>query len=205
MAPRRPPQVVIIAGPNGAGKSTLAPRLLAGELDVLAFVNADVIAQGLAAFDPAVAAVEAGRTMLRWIRELARSGVDFAFETTLAGLALRRTIESLHATGYSTHLAYLWLPDVETAVERVRGRVQLGGHDVPPADIRRRYLRSLRNFERVYRGMVRRWQVRDATGPFARGGLPLIARGAENGVIQVYDSDAWERFKDRAAGITEGS
>src|ERR1700741_4972704 len=115
----RSPQAVIIAGPNGAGKVTLAPRLLAGELEVLAFVNADVIAQGLAAFSPEMAAVEAGRTMLRWIRGRGRSGVDSAFETTLSGLRLRRTIESLHAGGYSTHLAYLWLPNPEVAIERV--------------------------------------------------------------------------------------
>lgn len=197
------PQAVIIAGPNGAGKSTLAPRLLAGELDVLAFANADVIAQGLAAFDPAVAAVEAGRVMLRWIRDLARSGVDFAFETTLSGLGLRQTIESLHASGYSTHLVYLWLPDPAMALERVRRRVQLGGHQVPAIDIRRRYFRSVRNFEFVYRGRVRRWQVRDATGEFRRGDLPVIARGTGSAAIDVYDPEEWQRLRDRAAGLED--
>jgi predicted ABC-type ATPase len=55
------PSVVILAGPNGAGKSTAAPELLQGELAVNEFVNADVIARGLSAFDPDRAAIAAGR------------------------------------------------------------------------------------------------------------------------------------------------
>ena len=53
------PSVVILAGPNGAGKSTAAPELLQGELAVNEFVNADVIARGLSAFDPDRAAMAA--------------------------------------------------------------------------------------------------------------------------------------------------
>jgi ABC-type branched-subunit amino acid transport system ATPase component len=57
------PNVIVLAGPNGAGKSTAAPRLLKGTLGVVEFVNADVIAQGLAAFAPDRVAIEAGRIM----------------------------------------------------------------------------------------------------------------------------------------------
>jgi predicted ABC-type ATPase len=48
----RKPQVVVIAGPNGAGKTSAAPGLLRDTVGIGAFVNADVIAQGLAAFSP---------------------------------------------------------------------------------------------------------------------------------------------------------
>ena len=65
-APR--PSVVILTGPNGAGKSTAAPALLQGALAVNKFVNADVIARGLSAFDPAAAAIAAGRVMLARLR-----------------------------------------------------------------------------------------------------------------------------------------
>jgi predicted ABC-type ATPase len=44
------PQCVVIAGPNGAGKTSAAPELLKDTVGVAAFVNADVIAEGLAAF-----------------------------------------------------------------------------------------------------------------------------------------------------------
>ncbi|HEX5726360.1 MAG TPA: zeta toxin family protein, partial [Longimicrobiaceae bacterium] len=198
MPSSRHPHAVIIAGPNGAGKSTLAPRLLLRELDVLAFVNADVIAQGLAGFDPASAAVQAGRTMLRWIDGLARSGVDFAFETTLSGLSVKSTIHRLHAAGYITDLHYLWLPAPEMAVERVRMRVGLGGHGVPERDVRRRYVRSVRNFG-VYRRLVSQWRVYDATRPLVRMALPLIARGRGDQLIEMHDAGAWERLQAQAA------
>lgn len=66
------PSVIVLAGPNGAGKSTAAPALLKGKLGVTEFVDADVIAQGLSAFDPDTVAWSAGRLMLTRIKELAR-------------------------------------------------------------------------------------------------------------------------------------
>jgi predicted ABC-type ATPase len=183
--------VVIIAGPNGAGKSTLAPRLLMQEFGVYTFVNADIVAQGLAAFDPASAAVQAGRVIHRWIGELRAARVDFAFETTLAGRALRRQVMELHDAGYVIHLVYLWLPGADAAVERVRGRVRVGGHTVPEADVRRRYTRGLRNFLQTYRAMASDWLVYDATKGISGRLPPPIAVGSGEVVRQVFDRDAW--------------
>jgi len=42
------PHCAILAGPNGAGKSTAAPHLVHSVLGIAEFVNADVIARGLA-------------------------------------------------------------------------------------------------------------------------------------------------------------
>ncbi len=83
------PHLVVIAGPNGAGKSTAAPGLLETLLGIEDFVNADVIARGLSAYNPEGVAREAGRVMLERLRELAAEGRDFAFETTLASEASR--------------------------------------------------------------------------------------------------------------------
>jgi len=58
--------VIVIAGPNGAGKTSAAPELLRDAVGILAFVNADVIAEGLSAFRPQEAAFEAGRISSRW-------------------------------------------------------------------------------------------------------------------------------------------
>lgn|GEM_PF-6554419 len=46
------PRVIVLAGPNGAGKTSSSRTLLAETLGVMAFVNADVIAQGLSGFSP---------------------------------------------------------------------------------------------------------------------------------------------------------
>src|ERR1700754_1840942 len=124
--PSAQPHVVIIAGANGSGKSTLAPRLLKQTFGVYTFVNADIVAQGLAAFDPASAAIQAGRMIHRWINALREARVDFSVEPTRAALALRQPPQDLHAAGYVSNLLYLWLPSAEMAVGRVRGRVRVG-------------------------------------------------------------------------------
>ena len=99
------PNLVVIAGPDGIGTSTATPDLLRGPLGIDEFVNADVIARGLSAFDPEGAAVEAGRVMLRGVRELARQRGDFAFETTLVGRAFAPWIAGLIEGGYVFRLA----------------------------------------------------------------------------------------------------
>lgn len=175
MSEDRTPQAVVIAGPNGAGKTSAAPDLLREAVGIDAFVNADVIAQGLAAFSPESAAFVAGRIMLRRIEELARAREDFAFESTLAGRSTHRILTGLVGVGYDVHVFYLWLPSPDLAVARVRRRVETGGHDVPEPVIRRRFWKSLVNFDRLYRPVTATWRLYDGS---VLGGRPLIARGA---------------------------
>jgi predicted ABC-type ATPase len=104
-----PPQVIIIAGPNGAGKSTLAPFLLRDRLGLPEYVNADTIAQGLSAFQPERVAIEAGRVMLKRLRDLARQQASFAFETTLATRSYAPWLKELCGPGYRVQLLFIWL------------------------------------------------------------------------------------------------
>jgi predicted ABC-type ATPase len=89
-----PPPVIVLAGPNGAGKSTVAPEVIASCLGVTSFVNADVIARGLAGFAPENADLAAGRLMLARLRELASQRAAFAFETTLASRTTWRVFDN---------------------------------------------------------------------------------------------------------------
>ena len=104
------PLIVMLAGPNGAGKSTTSQEFLQGALRVDEFVNADVIAQGLSAFQPQRAALEAGRIMLRRLKELAHQRSSFAFESTLASRSFAPWIANLCGQGYEFALLFLWLP-----------------------------------------------------------------------------------------------
>src|SRR6266516_614036 len=110
------PNLVVIAGPNGAGKSTVAPTLLRDLLGIDEFVNADVIARGLSAFDPESAAIQAGRIMLQRLRQLAQQRADFAFETTLASRSFAPWIAGLLESGYVFRLVYLWVESVELCI-----------------------------------------------------------------------------------------
>jgi predicted ABC-type ATPase len=102
------------------------------------FVNADVIARGLSAFDPDSVAVAAGRIMLQRLDDLAAQRASFAFETTLASRSFAPRIQRQIAAGYDFHLVYVWLRQADLSVERVAGRVRRGGHGVPDDVIRRR-------------------------------------------------------------------
>jgi predicted ABC-type ATPase len=62
-------KIIIIAGPNGAGKTTFARDFLPAEAQTLRFINADLIAAGLAPFNPETASFKAGRLMLEEIDE----------------------------------------------------------------------------------------------------------------------------------------
>src|SRR6185295_1522372 len=154
-------KIVIIAGPNGAGKTTFARQFLPNEADCQVFVNADLIAAGLAPFSPEAAAIRAGRLMLEEITNLVRRGESFAFETTLSGLMYARLIPKWRALGYRVKLIYLSLPNPEMAVERVAYRVAQGGHSIPEAVIRRQFDAGWRNFNSRYKLLVNAWALYD--------------------------------------------
>ena len=99
--PKKPKQstVVVIAGPNGAGKSTAAPFLLKHALGILEFVNADQIAAGLSEYSPETVSFEAGRIMLKRLRDLAAANVSFAFESTLSSRTFALFLTQCKAQG----------------------------------------------------------------------------------------------------------
>ncbi len=132
-------RVYVIAGPNGAGKTTFAREFLPNYADCKNFINADLIAQGVSPFSPEAAAFRAGRLMLEEIDLYAKRSESFGFETTLSGRSYLSLIRRLKKQGYEVHFFYLWVPSVELALSRIRGRVLLGGHDVPAEEVRRRF------------------------------------------------------------------
>ncbi|MGB8410813.1 MAG: Zeta toxin family protein, partial [Gallionella sp.] len=144
--------------PNGAGKTTFAREFLPNEAHCPNFVNADLIAAGLSPFEPDLAAFKAGRLMLEEIAGHAKRGESFAFETTLFGLTYAQMIPAWRSSGYAVELAFLSLPDIEMAIERVANRVKQGGHNVPEGVIRRRFAHGIANFER-YKLLVDSWQL----------------------------------------------
>ena len=184
-------QVIIIAGPNGAGKSTLAPALLRDTFGLMEYVNADTIAQGLSAFQPELAAFEAGRIMLKRLHSLARQKATFAFESTLSGATYISWLRNLLQQGYEFHLLFLWLQSPDLAIQRVRERVKRGGHDVPEEVIRRRYQSGLRNFFQSYRSLTATWGFYDNSQSFSP---QVVATGGSKQSTTIYQQDLWYRI-----------
>ena len=164
----------IIAGPNGAGKTTFATEFLPIEAECLNFINADLIAQGLSPFKPNKIAIEAMRIMIRHIDECVKKNESFAFETTFSGKGYVKKIKDWKIKKYEIIIYYLKLPSVEFAIERVKLRVAQGGHTVPEQIIKRRFKRSLDNFEKLYKPLADSWMVYDTSS-----NIPVIIDESE--------------------------
>jgi len=159
----------VIAGPNGAGKTTFAREFLPNDAGVVHFVNADLIAGGLSPLRPQSAAMAAGRLYLTELDRLAKARVDFAFEATLSGLVYLARLRRWKAAGYRIEIIFLRLSSPRLALRRIAARVEQGGHDVPPADVLRRFTRSWINFQTAYRPLADAWAVYENSG-----GLPRL-------------------------------
>jgi predicted ABC-type ATPase len=90
-------------------------------------------------------ALTAGRVALEKRSQCLAKGIDFAVETTLAGAGVLALMKQAQARGFEIRLIYVALKNADLSIQRVRERAALGGHFVPPDDVRRRYDRSLAN------------------------------------------------------------
>lgn len=184
------PKLYIISGCNGAGKTTASFTILPEILNCKEFVNADEIAKGLSPFQPEKVAFEAGRIMLKRLDELLKDNVDFAFETTLASKTFAQFFKKAKAKNYEITLIFFWLNSVELAIERVKTRVEEGGHDIPTDIIIRRYNRGLKNFFSIYEEIVDNWMFIDNSGrPYAE-----IAKKDKQNLV-VNQSNKWKKIK----------
>jgi predicted ABC-type ATPase len=170
---RKAPVCIVIGGPNGAGKTTFAHEFLPKDARVIHFVNGDLIASGLSPLRPQLAALAAGRLVLRELNRLAKARADFAFESTLSGLGYLSRLSRWKTTGYRIEIVYLRLSSPQLALRRIAARVRQGGHSVPRADVFRRFNRSWANFEKLYRLLADAWSVYDNSGRTPR----LLERG----------------------------
>ncbi len=132
------------------------------------FVNADLIANRLSPLRPELARVAAGRLLLTELDRLAAKRADFAFESTLSGLGHATRLSEWKAAGYRIEIVYLRLSSTQLALRRIASRVKQGGHDVSKRDVIRRFGRSWRNFELIYRPLGDAWTVYDNSGDTPR-------------------------------------
>lgn len=144
----------IIAGCNGAGKTTASFTILPEIIMCKEFVNADEIAKGLSPFQPEKVSFEAGRIMLKRIKELLNENESFGFETTLSTKSYKNKILNAKQKGYTVSLLFFWLNNVDLAKERVKTRVKEGGHNIPNKVIERRYIKGIKNLFDIYMDIV---------------------------------------------------
>ena len=123
---------------NGCGKSSLTRATWFDDVDI---IDADEIARGMMAGDPGQAAREA----LRRRQDALSARRSHLVETTLAGSGILRHMKAVRQAGFQIVLHYVPPDSPDRALERIRNRVALGGHDSRDADVRRRFARSHAN------------------------------------------------------------
>ena len=123
----------IIGGVNGCGKSSLTGALKAERSDLGLLIDVDKLAAQLGS------PVEGGKAAVRKIDECLEKGISFTQETTLSGARTERTIRRAKERGYTIRLYYIGLATMEESLGRIANRVAKGGHDIPKADVERRF------------------------------------------------------------------
>ena len=107
------------------------------------YYNPDEAARRIREAQPALSQHDANA--LAWqqgVRLLERAIEDkltYAFETTLGASTIPRMLARAASDGAQVRVWYVGLDTVERHIARVRARVRRGGHDIPEADIRRRF------------------------------------------------------------------
>jgi predicted ABC-type ATPase len=149
------PTFWIIAGPNGSGKSTLygskrdavyGNTIIADASRPFWIINPDLLASRIRTVErlPQQAAnLAAVQRIETWLEASIDAHQSIGVETVLSTDKYRRLVRAAKERDYEVRLIYVILQSAELNVERVRLRVQKGGHNVPAPKVRERWTRSL--------------------------------------------------------------
>ena len=138
------PIYTIIAGVNGVGKSSLTGVLRAERNDLGYIIDVDKIGAETQS-NP----IEAGKIALRRIGDYLEKELSFTQETTLSGFRTEKTIKIAKSKGYAIRMFYIGLDSSQESENRVKNRVEKGGHDVSSKDIRRRYSKRFADLTKI--------------------------------------------------------
>ncbi len=142
------PQMFLVAGVNGSGKSTFTKSIRKRYPD-LTVIDPDAIARTLTGSFATIdaASLAAGKRALLTVQQCIERGESFIVESTLSGAIYLRYLQKAEEQGFQTSLVYVALESADLSAARVQARVAAGGHNIPEADLRRRYPRSFANLK----------------------------------------------------------
>jgi predicted ABC-type ATPase len=141
------PIFLIIAGPNGSGKSSAYKD---AEVEAVGrtvwIINPDILTarilkiEGLGQNE---ANLEAVKRIESWLDASIQAHQSVGVETVLSTDKYRRLVTAAKRHRFEIHLIYVLLKTPQLNIERVKLRVQKGGHDVPEDKIVSRWYKSL--------------------------------------------------------------
>jgi len=139
--------ITVLAGVNGAGKSSVAGANL--RHNGADYFNPDEVARALRTANSGLAVTEANaRAWQMGYEQLLRAideGRDYIFETTLGGNTICQTLHDAIGQGEEVRIFFVGLASPELHIARVAARVSRGGHPIPEAKIRERWISAIHN------------------------------------------------------------
>lgn len=184
-------ELILVGGPNGSGKTTFIHKFQ--QTYPYPYLGADEIAAELAPHDVASAQIQAGREFLLRLDERLKRDESLIVESTLSGKSLVNWISRAKENGFAILMFFVFVNDADSSLVRVAERVRRGGHDVPEGDIRRRFLRTFRNFWQLYRPLADLWVVE-----YNGDSEPLDVAIGEGNHVTIYDQARYRQFLDCA-------
>ena len=140
----------IFAGVNGAGKSTLYnSENLDNNIKYSTRINTDEIVRKIGDWKNNSDQIKAAKIAINLRNDCLKDGKSFNEETTLTGKTILKTIDKAKELGYELQLFYVGVNNPEIAKERIRNRVEKGGHNIADEIVEKRYYESLKNLKQV--------------------------------------------------------
>ncbi len=139
----------VFAGVNGAGKTTLYYNALEQKKDFGRRINIDEIVSSFGDWKNQKDQIRASKIALNLREIYIQNGYDFNIETTLCGYGIFLLFQKLKKKNYDIELYYVKVDSVKIAKERVKQRVQKGGHSIDEKLIEKRFVQSLENLNKV--------------------------------------------------------
>jgi predicted ABC-type ATPase len=124
-----------------------------------------------------------------------RGALYLVLKQLFSGRTLLNSIRCLKKWNYAVHIYFLWLSEVDIALDRVRIRVMRGGHNIPEDVIRRRFERSIRNFLTTYRSLADSWTFFDNSGE-----IPELIASEDDGKLGIIMTIRYQDLVARHGG-----
>ncbi len=140
-----------MAGVNGTGKSSVGGA--AFRENGADYFNPDEAARKLMEANPGISATVANSIAWQqgraFLEQAIAERIDYAFETTLGGETITDLLENAISAGTEVWVWYVGLSNPDLCIARVKARVAAGGHPIPEAKIRERFIKSPLNLIRL--------------------------------------------------------
>ena len=156
MSNNEQPLMILLTGPNGAGKTTFRQKFLESNpvFSDLYSLNWDDETAKIINENPGISEIAArlgaGKNIIEQTHYCFTERADFVYETVAADKRHLRIIQTAKNYFYKIVTIFIGLSSPNLSKQRVKYRVEHGGHNVSDAEIEARYPKTMANFPNLF-------------------------------------------------------